>query len=258
VKHWWEKRKIREPKETNKNLKTIMQYLPATAEPLIKDLGDKNITLRTKAHHSLVIIGEPAVKPLVVALSSPNRRLRWEAGKVLDEININWTRQADEGTIAALITDLDSPDGFIRLRARWYLTTIGRRAIPHLGKALDNKDTVMRWEAAKALEQIGDPQAIEVLIDALEDNMFDVRWMAAEGLIIIGRPAIRRLLKKLIEHPDSEWLREGAHHIIRCLKNPGLRLTLQSLLRALEDLEAPLEVPLAAEKALNSLNEKEP
>jgi HEAT repeat protein len=70
---------------------------------------------------------------------------------VLDEININWTGHADEGTIAALITDLDSQDGFIRLRARQYLVTIGRRSISHLVKALDSKDSIMRWEAAKAL-----------------------------------------------------------------------------------------------------------
>lgn len=248
---------MKEIKETNKNAKIKTQDLSATIKPLINDLGNKNKTIRTKAHQSLIAIGEPAVKPLVAALTSPNSRLRWEAGKVLDEININWIGHADEGTIAALITDLGSQDGFIRLRARQYLVTIGRRSISHLVKALESKDTIMRWEAAKALEQIGDPLAIEVLVDALEDDMFDVRWMAAEGLIIIGRYAIIRLLERLIKHPESEWLREGAHHVIRCQKDPKLRLILQPLLRILEDLGASLEVPLAAERALNSLTGEE-
>jgi HEAT repeat protein len=86
--------------------------------------------------------------------------------------------------------------------------------------------------------------------------MFDIRWMAAEGLINIGRLALEYLLHRLIEHPESEWLREGAHHIIRCVKDVELRLKLQPLLRALEDLDAPLEVPLAAEKVLVSLAEE--
>ena len=246
---------MRELKETDKNAKMKASDLSTTVESLINDLGNNNKPVRTKARQSLAAIGEPAVKPLVAALASSNSSVRWEAGKVLDEININWTGHADDETITTLITDLGSQDGFIRLRARQYLVTIGRRAIPYLVKALDSKYTVTRWEAAKALEQIGDPLAIEVLVDALEDDMFDVRWIAAEGLIIIGRPAARRLLQRLIEHSDSEWLREGAHHIIRCLNDPELRLILQPLLRVLEDLDAPLEVPLAAEKALSSLNE---
>jgi HEAT repeat protein len=62
---------------------------------------------------------------------------------------------------------------------------------------LSNKKHWVRWEAAKALGQIGDKSATEALTKALEDNEFDVRWLAAEGLIIIGRDSIKLLLEAL-------------------------------------------------------------
>jgi HEAT repeat protein len=117
----------------------------------------------------------------------------------------------------------------------------------------------VRWEAAKALGQISDPRAAEALVRALEDEMFDVRWLAAEGLITLGCGALLPLLHALVERSDSEWLREGAHHVFYDLVKgrPDIKDILQPIMATLENVEPSLEVPFAAETALNKLTRVE-
>jgi HEAT repeat protein len=224
----------------------------------IAELGSKDRAIRTKAYKSIADKGESAVRPLVEALSSPNEQVRWEAGKLLDEINVTWSKHADAGTINTLVADLGSKDGLVRVRARRALVTIGARAVAPLAEALTNKDEWKRWEAAKALGQIGDSEATGALIRALEDEMFDVRWLAAEGLVAIGNKAVVPLLKALIYNPKALWLREGAHHVLHGINLGNLEETLLPVRNALEDVEAPLEVPFAAKVALTTLAEIRP
>jgi HEAT repeat protein len=122
-----------------------------------------------------------------------------------------------------------------------------------LVEALANRKQWVRWEAAKALGQIGDSAATQTLIKALEDKMFDVRWLAAEGLIRIGRDAVMPLLHALIKRPESTWLREGAHHVLHDMTEGELKKLLEPVLAALEDLDAAIEVPIAAHAALDAL-----
>ena len=232
---------------------------PATINSLIVDLGSKNGSVRIKARQSLVGIGDPAVAPLVKALTDPNELVRWEAAKALDEINVAWGSHADSATVSALLTDLGSKDGLVRVRARNSLVAIGEQAVGPLVKALAHRNQWVRWEAAKALGQISDATAAEALVRALEDEVFDVRWLAAEGLITLGRGALLPLLHALVERSDSEWLREGAHHVFHDLVKgrPDLKDLLQPVLATLEDVEPSLEVPFAAETALNKLTRGE-
>ena len=161
--------------------------------------------------------------------------------------------QSNPDSVEALINDLGSKDGLVRMGARQALVTIGKIASGALVDALKSKDEGKRWEAAKALGQIGDPAAVGALIRALEDEIFDVRWLAAEGLIAIGKPALVPLLHMLIEHSDSVRLHEGAYHVLHALHEKNLKVMLQPLLNALGGNEASLEVPFAAETALKSL-----
>lgn len=156
-------------------------------------------------------------------------------------------------TIDSLIVQLASNDGLIRVQARRSLVAIGEQAVAPLVEALANRKNWVRWEAAKALCQIGDPAAAQALTKALEDRMFDVRWLAAEGLIAIGRDALVPLLRALSEHSDSLWLREGAHHVLHDLAAGELAEVVRPVLAALEDVEPSIEVPFAAETALAAL-----
>ena len=96
-------------------------------ESLIASFSSKGVPVRIKARQSLIAIGGQAVAPLVNALANRNKRVRWEASKALGEIGMDWGAYADSATITALIADLGSKDGLVRVRARKSLVAIGIR-----------------------------------------------------------------------------------------------------------------------------------
>lgn len=160
----------------------------------------------------------------------------------------------DQIAIDTLISELAGPNGLKRQDARLKLVEIGKAAVPTLVETLDDQREPVRWEAAKALSQIGEPTAAPALVKALEDENFGVRWLAAEGLIAAGRKGLRPLLQALVHHSDSGWLREGAHHVLRSLiGEPGLYDLIAPMLAALDDVEPVIEVPLAAQETLDGL-----
>ena len=167
--------------------------------------------------------------------------------------NVIQGSRAAPATIGALIADLGRKDGLVRESARQSLVAIGGPAVASLIEALADPNKQMRWEAAKALGQIGDPVSAHALVSALEDEVFDVRWLAAEGLIAIGREALVPLLHAVIECSDSLWLREGVHHVLHGLSRGDLEEMLRPVLAALEDVEPSIEVPFAAESAVDAL-----
>ncbi len=226
---------------------------PDEIKSLVANLGSKDAIVRGNAHRSLADVGKAAVRQLAEALSNQNERVRSEAGKILDEIAVDWSSYDDGQTISSLIQALGSSDGMARVTARQVLVSMRKRAVTPLKEALLSKDQRRRWEAAKALGQIGDPEATDALIRALEDDMFDVRWLAAEGLIAIGDKAIVPLLEALVKKPDSLWLREGAHHFLHGIDMGNMGKTLLPVRQALEDVEAHLQVPFTVHTALLAL-----
>jgi HEAT repeat protein len=165
-------------------------------------------------------------------------------------------RQTESVTIVSLIADLTSDDGVVRVKARRTLVSTGDKAVEPLIEALASPNQWVRWEAAKALGQIGNSAATNALVKALEDKMFDVRWLSAQALINIGPGVITPLLKALIERADSTWMREGAHHVLHDLARGGLQEVLQPVLAALEDVDSPVEVPFAAKTVLSTLEHR--
>jgi hypothetical protein len=155
--------------------------------------------------------------------------------------------------VRALVAELGSHDGAVRQNARLALARIGSPAVPSLAAALASGENRMRWEAAKALQQIGDPAAAPALVAALEDPDFSVRWLAAEGLMVLGRAGLIPLLQALETRPGSEWLRQGAHHVLRSFTDADLHRSVAEVLAALEDVEPVAEVPVAAHNVLTAL-----
>jgi hypothetical protein len=148
--------------------------------------------------------------------------------------------------IEAFIADLASHNDAARVKARHSLVAMGRIAVPSLVEALKNNHNLVRWEAAKALGEIGDPETAPDLIKALEDEDFDVRWLAAEGLIRMNINALKPLLQALENRGDSILLQEGAHHVFHDLAKGALRKYLVPVLAALEGVEPGAEVPWVA------------
>ena len=160
-------------------------------------------------------------------------------------------------TINSLVAELGDGDGLVRERARLTLVYIGEPAVASLIEALTDSRQSVRWEAAKALSDIADPAAAPALVVALEDRVFDIRWLAAKGLIAIGYKSIVPLLKALIGRPDSVWLRQGAHHVLKELVAGELEHVLNPVITALEGPESAVEVPVIAGVVLNMLRESD-
>ena len=144
----------------------------------------------------------------------------------------------------------------MRVKARQQLVTYKKLSVAPLIRTLSNENDWVRWEAAKALSQIGNNKAIKALLKALSDEKFEVRWLAAEGLIRIGRKAIVPLLEALVRYSDSQWLREGIHHVLHDMNTGKITEVLRPVLVALEGTEPSLEVPMAAKAAIDTLIKK--
>jgi len=159
--------------------------------------------------------------------------------------------------IEDLLSVLAGKDGVARQQARKDLVELGTIAVPFLIKALTNPHTRIRWEAAKALGTMRDPQAAPFLVQALSDKSFEVRWLAAEGLIALRRDSLQPLLTALIEHADNWDLRQGAHHILHAFERVDLlNEECLAVLDELRSLEAEFALPPAAKAALESLAKK--
>ncbi len=163
-----------------------------------------------------------------------------------------------EVAIESLIHVLSARDGMLRQSARQALVAIGEPAVGALAVAMRDRNTNVRWESTKALAEIGDPATAPDLVNALEDESFSVRWLAAEGLIAMGSGALGPLLRALIQRPDSVWLREGAHHVLRTLGQRGYQNIVQGVVEALAELQGIADLVPNAESALAALERERP
>jgi len=155
--------------------------------------------------------------------------------------------------IPALIVDLGDPSPTVREHARDILVFLGKPAIKPLLQALVDSTEAGRGQAAKALGEIGDLATVPALVNALEDDEFDVRWLAARALVMLGRDALPVLLRALIDRPDSTWLREGAHHVLHDEGYEPWRKQLGPVMKALEGYAPVNTLPEAAESVLRAI-----
>jgi HEAT repeat protein len=161
----------------------------------------------------------------------------------------------DPARLLALVSALRSSDYGERVHARQALEEVGHPAVEPLVELLADPSHQTRWEAAKTLVAIADAAASPALVQTLMDEESDIRWLAAEALIAIGRDGLEPLLRVLEEHPESEWLRQGAHHVLHDLEDPALRELVRPTLEALESFEPEMKVIFAAGDLLAMLEQ---
>lgn len=163
-------------------------------------------------------------------------------------------------TIDEIKHHLASQDARMRHEARELLVGKGVEALPALTGCLNSPDWHLRWEAVKALGEMGDvddvaPKAAEALVGMLQDNDTGVRWAAMNSLIQLKRAAIYPVLEALTRDFGSARVREGAHHVLHSLLAQGL-LTKDELnvCNALRGAAPAIEAAWAANTAL--MNER--
>jgi HEAT repeat protein len=161
-------------------------------------------------------------------------------------MDLNGSKNTEE--LCAHLSDLDPRS---RHDAREQLVSLGVAVLPVLYQELSSPDWHVRWEAAKALGEIGDPDAGGMLVALLQDDDTSVRWAAMSSLIDLGRGSLRPVLEALTRDFQSSRLREGVHHVLHTLYNRGKLTGVEAeVFKALEGAAPGVQAAWAANKAL--------
>jgi predicted Zn finger-like uncharacterized protein len=162
----------------------------------------------------------------------------------------------DTSGLPKLLTDLNSTDAQVRIRAAVALGEMGedaKKAIPALFKALKDPDDNVVREAAQALRAVGTPTRDDapMFIAALQDENRRVRGCALEELAKMGpeaRPAAAKLAEILkAKETDAELRQQAA----RCLGQIGAAAATQGVPALVEALKDP--EPIIREAAADAL-----
>ncbi len=158
--------------------------------------------------------GTTAVRPLVQALSEPNR---WSTIRIADILSTMGREVVDE-----LIRCFKDCPTHARIAT---VDILGRvkslHTLPFLIERLSDENKDIRARAAHALGMIGDPSCYRELITALGDREWPVRAMSAKALGRIKAPeAIQPLCKAL---GDSQWwVRANAAEALKKMGEKGI------------------------------------
>jgi hypothetical protein len=185
---------------------------------------------------------------------SSQPRLSTSAGMIEERLSADPVTRSRMLKARVLADGLRDPNSRKRAEVRDQLLEMGAAALPALLAALTDPSDTVRWQAAKALSQIHDPETANDLIDAMEDDDFGVRWLAAEGLIAMGSASLDAVLQGLTSCFDSIRIREGARHVLHAMVDGGFHdESIEKLLHSLQGLAPAAEVAWAAEAAWEKL-----
>ena len=225
-------------------------------KPLIDILGNTNEFVRGRASYALVLLGNPAVESLIVALQHENKHVRSYAAGVLGQLD-------DERAVEPLIDILHDEDQEVRLeaiaalgtlgdkraiepliasfqdseweigsKASYTLSQLGDATIEPLVAALQDENRNVRRHAANTLGDLGDKRAIEPLIIVLQDEDKDVRQEAAFALGWLGDGRAIDSLIIALKDNDNQFMRQRAVFALKQLNN---QRSLKALISALQD-----------------------
>ncbi|MEO1269870.1 MAG: HEAT repeat domain-containing protein [Myxococcota bacterium] len=156
-----------------------------------------NTTLLTQYVQILGASDNPeVVLPLVRLISDPRPMLRAEVMRALSRFNTLESRRA-------VVQGLRDHDGRVREQAAMAAGELrARRAVPALMVLVEREDEVM-LRAIRALGQIRDERAMDVLHGLLDHERPTVRQYACDALGELGRSESLALLIELLEDKDE-------------------------------------------------------
>jgi HEAT repeat protein len=160
-------------------------------EPLAAALRDGDWQVREVAIDGLGQIGSPAVDVLLKLLRDWD--VRKSAILALGKIR-------DERVLEPLMQQLRN-DEFME-DATDALVNLGEPSVPGLIKALKDKEELVRKQAVIALGRIKSPEAIDPLIEMLQNKDWFTRLTAAAALEAIGHERGREAIKPLLKDSD--------------------------------------------------------
>lgn len=160
-------------------------------EPLAGALRDGDWQVREVAIDGLGQIGSPAVDVLLKLLRD------WDVRK---SAIMALGRIRDERVLEPLMQQLRN-DEFME-DATDALVNLGEPSLPGLIKALKDKEELVRKQAVIALGRIKSPEAIDPLIEMLQNKDWFTRLTAAAALEAIGHERGREAIKPLLKDSD--------------------------------------------------------
>ncbi|NLH39376.1 MAG: HEAT repeat domain-containing protein [Elusimicrobia bacterium] len=222
----------------------------AAIEFLLPFLYNKDYRVRLNATVSLgAVASKKAAKHLIRMLNDEHWLVRGSAAEALGAIG-------DVKVLKHLISSLNDRSWYVR---RYAAVSIGKlkdpRAVHSLLMACKDKNELVQLAAVEALSEIASPSPIIVtkMIRGLScDQNPHIRRVSAEFL---GKMKVRKAVPVLIKRLLDEQGEERAM-FAEALGNIGDRRAIEPLKRCLKDSTA--EVYMAAEKALNQINEPKP
>jgi len=170
---------------------------------LTKMFKDTSKIVRETAGTALVHIGPLAVDALLDALGDPHFVVRCHAVRALGgmttdyQIGRAWVKESR--VVQALIACLKDPDRAVREDATIALGIMGDpQAVESLMEAM--KDGAVRRHAIDSLGMIGDPRALPVVLDALKGKGFQQKGTPTPGCIISEEQFIKEAAATALGH----------------------------------------------------------
>jgi HEAT repeat protein len=163
---------------------------PNAIEPLIALLNDEDRFVRSRAAHALSMIGEPAVGPLIGTLKAGDPALRWGAALALGKIK-------NSLAVEPLILALADREMMVRGEAASALAYIGTPALGPLLGFLKGAQGETRIEVMTALGELKNADAIEPLLQLLENSDDVERQAIADAIDAILIPAVEPLVRRI-------------------------------------------------------------
>jgi len=222
-------------------------------------------THRDAAFEQLLSFGDEIVPVLIALLEKPSKTLR-EIGALIEREELpdylyeSLRLQVIEGlvrlgakeAVKPLLKLLKSPDTRLKLKALWALSKLGdspQNLVFQIAESLNDADLKVREEAFALLGDLGNPDAIPLIIPFLGDLRLEGGFRAAEhaakALERLGASEIVKAFRRIIDEGDLNAL-----EILRPYRKP----VIEALIRALDSyLSEHIENAAKALKAWNAV-----
>jgi len=113
----------------------------------------------------------------------------------------------------------DHVDPFLRQSA---LFAMGRSCeaewLPYVSREMTSGDPAMRFEAANAAREMGEPEAVRYLVEMVDDPDVDVSYAALRAIGGIGGAKARSFLRAFLASAEDEGSREAAEEALQILE----------------------------------------
>ncbi len=166
-------------------------------------------------------------------------------------------RANDPEVRAALGVGLACKDPAVRQNVAWALGHMGDKSAPEIRQALQDADTLVRRDAAKALGQLSPAAAapaVPDLVKCCQDKDVELRKAAVTSMVRLANPQVRAValgpVLALLKDPDPE-IRQNAALAAGHLGGPEALAALDPLLEALR--KGDINIKRQAALALKNL-----